>query len=264
MFDTQAPADATSRPDLTRLRRVQRDLQAAVDGDDLRLNYHRHIDLGSFRHVGNSASIHWTHRKRVLLAPANITSPTETAAVDTGIGGWMLRTACEQAASWPGALKVSVQVAASQFTEQVISCQLGAALHASFLPPERLELTLCEATLLSDDLDLLLSLSAIRDMGVGIALEDFGHTHASLSMIRRLPITALRLDRSLVRFLPDDAEDAAIVRATLDAAHAMGLTVTADGIESEAQRAFLSACGCDAGSGPLFGLAAIDTIRRFA
>jgi len=101
-------------------------------------------------------------------------------------------------------------------------------------------------------LDTLLTLSAVRDLGVGIALDDFGTGFASLSMLKRLPLTVMKLDRSLIRDLPDNVEDSAIVKAVIETGHALGLTVVAEGIETEAQRAFLSGTGCDEGQGYLF------------
>ena len=102
---------------------------------------------------------------------------------------------------------------------------------------------------------MLLTLSAIRDLGAGIGLDDFGTGLASLSMLKRLPLTSMKLDRVLVRDLPFDREDATIVRAVVETGHVMGLTVVAGGVESEEQRAFLAGTGCDEGQGQLFGRA---------
>jgi EAL domain-containing protein (putative c-di-GMP-specific phosphodiesterase class I) len=103
------------------------------------------------------------------------------------------------------------------------------------------------------DVDSLLMLSAIRDLGAGVGLDNFGTGFASLSMLKRLPLTTMKIDRSLVRDVPLDREDAAIVRAVIDTATALGFTVVAEGIETEAQRAFLTNSGCHEGQGFLFG-----------
>ena len=126
------------------------------------------------------------------------------------------------------------------------------ALEQSGLRPDRLELELTESMLVDSSADTLLALSAVRDLGVGLALDDFGTGFASLSMLKRLPLTTMKLDRSLVRELPSNREDAAIVRAVIGTGHAMGLTVVAEGIETEAQRAYRSGIGCDEGQGYLF------------
>ena len=123
---------------------------------------------------------------------------------------------------------------------------------ASGLPPERLELELTESMLIQIDLDALLGLSALRDIGIGLALDDFGIGYASLAMLRRLPLTVLKLDRSLIHGLPHEREDAAIVRAVVETSHALGLRVVAEGIETAEQRDYLTQIGCDEGQGFLF------------
>lgn len=105
---------------------------------------------------------------------------------------------------------------------------------------------------MDDNLDTLLALSAIRDLGVGITLDDFGAGLASLDMLKRLPLEQIKLDRALARTLPDDAEDVAIAQAIVDIGHALGLGVVAEGVETEAQRCLLAAMGCDHAQGYLF------------
>ena len=155
----------------------------------------------------------------------------------------------------PGSASVSVRAAPAQLVGGVLLGQLAAALGAAALAPERLEIALPEAHLLDADAETLLLLSAIRDIGVGLVLDDFGAAHAALALLQRLPLTAVKLHRALVRDLPDDAEGAAIVRAIGTAAAALGLGVIAEGIDTEAQRAFLADCGCELGQGALFGRA---------
>ncbi len=130
---------------------------------------------------------------------------------------------------------------------------VGAALAATGLPGDRLELLLGEAMLVEIDADGLLVLSALRDLGVGLCIDGFGVGVSSLTLLRRLPLTAVKLARTLVRGLPGDREDAAIARAAIATAHTMDLAVIGDGVESEHQRAFLAHCGCNLGQGPLFG-----------
>lgn len=127
-------------------------------------------------------------------------------------------------------------------------------LVAARLPVHRLEMVLPEGGLLAVDQDGVFALAALRDRGVGLAIEGFGLAAASLTLLRRLPLTGLKLARSLVRGLPDGAEDAAMVRAVVTMAQATDITVVADGVETERQRAFLAHCGCDIAQGPLFGL----------
>ena len=163
----------------------------------------------------------------------------------------ILRLACVEAAEWDCGI-IAVNMSSRQLRGGRILEQIGAALEASGLAPERLEIELSETVLTEIDLDTLLTLSIIRDLGPGIVLDDFGTGMASLRMLKRLPLTGLKLDVSLLRDLPDSTEDAAIARAVIAAAHALGLLVSAAGIESDGQREALANFGCDAGQGPLF------------
>ncbi|MBN8890427.1 MAG: hypothetical protein BGP12_16610 [Rhodospirillales bacterium 70-18] len=250
------------RADAAQRRRLKRELAEAVAQGALALHYQPRVSLRTGLPVGAEALARWPHRRRGLVPPGAFLPLAEEAGLMTGIGGWTLATACAEAALWPdgpsGARPgVSVNIAACQLADQALLGQVAAALERSGLAPERLELELGEATLgeaatAGGDLDLLLTLSAIRDLGVGLAVDNFGTGLASLSMLRRLPLTTMKLDRSLVRGVPEQAEDAAILRALVQAAHALGLCVVAEGVETEAQRAFLAGIGCDEAQGYLF------------
>ena len=254
MFDAQCLNTATPAAGRHRLpqRRPHRERQAAAEARNFTLYYQPRLTLRHSWHVATDVTIRWMGRRRGSVSPGSVAGAVEAPELDGVIGGCILHAACVQATRWTEPRSVSVPVAPCQFSERLLSRQIAAALEESGLPPERLELGLSEAMLLSDDLDLLLSLSALRDLGIGIVLEDFGRTYASLATLRRLPVTALKLDHSLVRDVPADREAAAMLRAILTASHAMGLTVIADGIETEAQRVFLAGCDCDEGMGPLF------------
>lgn len=163
----------------------------------------------------------------------------------------ILRLACVEATHWESG-SIAVNITRAQLCGGRVLEQIGGALEHSGLAPERLELELSEIILTDVDLDTLLTLSVVRDLGVGVVLDDFGTGLASLRMLKRLPLSGLKLDVSLVRELPGNAEDAAIARAVIAAAHALGLNVSAAGIERENQRAALAGFGCDIGQGPLF------------
>lgn len=171
-------------------------------------------------------------------------------------GGRVLHAACHEAERWSLPWRISVGVAACQIAQGRLLAQVAEALDDSGLDPERLELELSESTLLEADGDMLLMLSALRDLGTGVGLDDFGAGLASLSLLRHLPLSSLKLDATLVRNLPGDPEDCALVDALVVAAHGAGLEVVAAGIDSESQRGFLVESGCDAGQGRLFGGAA--------
>jgi EAL domain-containing protein (putative c-di-GMP-specific phosphodiesterase class I) len=163
-----------------------------------------------------------------------------------------LRDACAAAALWPEGL-LSIAVAGASLEDGTLLGDVGAALAESGLSPERLEIALGEPALAADSTDALLTLAALRDLGVGVALDGFGAESASLLTLKRFPLTALKLDRSLVRDLPGDREAAAVVAAASFFARALEVSVVACGVETEAQRALLCRIGCDAAQGSLCG-----------
>jgi EAL domain-containing protein (putative c-di-GMP-specific phosphodiesterase class I) len=242
-----------SRADAADRRRAERDLATATREGLLLLHYQPRLALADLHPVGAEALIRWPHRKRGLVSPGVFMPLAERSGQALEICAWALASASRDATAWPPACIVSVSIAARRIDTATLLGHITAALEASGIVPERLEIGLGESLLLDAGEETFFALSAVRDLGVGIALDDFGTGVASLSMLRRLPLTALKLDRSMVRDLPDDREEAAIVRATIETGHALGLTVVAEGIETEPQRAFLVRAGCDLGQGILFG-----------
>ena len=254
------------RAQVAEQRRLERDLRDAVKREAFHLHYQPRLALASGEANSAEALIRWPHRRRGVVPPMSFIPLAERNGLILPIGAWVLRTACQEAAGWgrqdvsglslavPSVPvpTVSVNVSARQIADGVLLHQVAAALEASGLPPERLELELTESMLIQIDLDALLGLSALRDIGIGLALDDFGIGYASLAMLRRLPLTVLKLDRSLIHGLPHEREDAAIVRAVVETSHALGLRVVAEGIETAEQRDYLTQIGCDEGQGFLF------------
>ena len=228
--------------------RLEPELCALAAIRTLVLHYQPRTCLATGVIVANEALVRQPHRKQDLIPPGILIPDAKQSDL---IGTWALAEACREAACWNTA-HLSINVSARQLQSGVLPIHLMAALEQSGLPPHRLELELTESLLVDSSVDTLLALSAIRDLGIGLALDDFGMGSASLFMLKRLPLTAMKLHRSLVRELPLSREDAAIVRAVIEASRAMRLTTVAEGVETEAQRAFLSGIGCDEGQGPLF------------
>ncbi len=223
---------------------LKRELRAATAAGALVLHYQPRFCLVTGEIVANEALIRWPRHKLGLIPPGTLIPVAERSDL---IGAWALAEACREAACWDAA-RVSVNVSARQLQSGVLPIQLATALEQSGLPPDRLELELAASLLVDSGIDTLLALSAIRDLGIGLVLDGFG----SSSMLKRLPLTAVKLDRSSVRELPMSREDAAIVCTAIETGRAMRLTTVAEGIETEAQRAFLSGIGCDEGQGCLF------------
>jgi len=235
-------------------RRLAQDLRGALGRGEFALHYQPRIALADGARAGAEALLRWTHPRRGSVPPDRFIPVAEHTGLINPIGGWVLREAASEAAGWPAAAgTVSVNVSARQVHEGVLPGQVDAALAESGLPPERLELELTESLSLEDTPDTRRMLGALRDRGIGLALDDFGTGYASLSRLRRLPFSTLKLDRSFVGNLPEDREDAAILRAVRALASALSLRLVAEGVEREAQREFLTRLGCEEAQGWLFG-----------
>jgi EAL domain-containing protein (putative c-di-GMP-specific phosphodiesterase class I) len=235
-------------------RRLLHDLRQAVSHGGFAVNYQPRIALATGAIVGAEGTLRWPHRRHGHVSPDRFIPLLEQAGLLAAAGTIVLRTGCADAAGWTDArLTLSLSMSPRQLQAESFLSDLATAIDSAALAPERLEIQVSESMLLGVDDDTLFLLSALRDMGVGLALGDFGTGYASLTMLRRLPLTAFKLDRSLLRELPANAEDAAIVHAVVAAAHAMGLIVTADGVETQAQCDLLTSIGADQGQGRLFG-----------
>jgi EAL domain-containing protein (putative c-di-GMP-specific phosphodiesterase class I) len=234
-------------------RRREQELRQALMAGELVLCFAGRVSLTSGAVAAVEAIIRWPHRRRGLVPAAEFLPLAESAGLASQVGGWALREACKAAASWPGGAIVGVDVGGARIGHDDLLDQVAAALESSGLPPERLEIELSESELAHCPDEHLLRLAALRDLGVGVALDDFGACSASLSLLKRLPLTTVKLDGSMLRDLAFSREDRAILHAVIQAAHALGLTAVATGIETEDQRVLLAGLMCDAGQGPLFG-----------
>jgi EAL domain-containing protein (putative c-di-GMP-specific phosphodiesterase class I) len=204
---------------------------------------------------GMEVQLRLSHRRDGTCMPAPLSKPAERGQLIARSFSLMLRTACTEAAGWSdgeAGRQLCVGIA-GQLCDNALAEHVVAALQASGLRAERLVLAMAEPVLAAIDADALLMLSALRDLGIGLEVDDFGAREGNLSLLRRLPLTALKLSRALVRGVADGGENAVLVQAVIATAAAFGLTTVADGVETEEQRAFLACCGCDEGQGGLFG-----------
>jgi EAL domain-containing protein (putative c-di-GMP-specific phosphodiesterase class I) len=242
-----APVGQTRR-DAALRRRLQRDLRHAVAGDGLRMLFQPRRSLLDGALTGAEVQVRWPDRRGLPVTASALQADLALCEVVD----WALRQACLCAAAWRYGM-VAVPISVSQLRDGGAPRQVAAALEASGLAPDRLELMVPEPDLVGTGIDELLTLSALRDLGVGIVLDDFGGTIGSLMPLRRLPLTGLKLSRSLVRGAPEDREDAAILRALSGLAQSFGICAIADGVECETQRVFLAGLGCEEGQGGLMG-----------
>jgi len=245
----------TARREITERRRITERLRQALSDGGFVLHYQPLVSLRSGAPRGAEALIRLHHNRRGLI-PANHFLPVvERSDVIIDVGVWMLDTACAAAAAWPDGRSVALTLSLRHLRSGRLIRQLLDTLDRTGLPPERLELELTEEMLIDDSDDAVFSLKALQGLGVRMALNNFGAGYASLSALKRLRLTTLRLDRSLVKNLGEGQAEAAIVHAAIDAGHALGCKVLADGVETEPQFKMLEQIGCDEGQGAFFGSA---------
>jgi len=237
-------------------RRLRQELRGAVQARDFVLMYLPRRGLADGRATGAQAQLRWPRRGGGLTPAASFMPLLQEMELGGTIAAWCLDQACRAASAWPGG-QVSVGVPHAVLQDGSLAGHVATALERAGLAPERLEIELTEPALapaLDDShVETLLTLSALRDLGVGIALDGFGSVSASLLTLKHLPLTALCLDRSLVRDLPDDREAAAVVLAAARFAQALEVGMVACGVETQAQRDFLRRAGCQAAQGAFIG-----------
>jgi EAL domain-containing protein (putative c-di-GMP-specific phosphodiesterase class I) len=207
--------------------------------------------------TGVEALLRWQHPKRGMVSPAEFIPLAEETGMILPIGTWVLETACRQLVQWanqPGLahLKIAVNVSAKQFHHRDFSEQVLSILRRTGANPNRLKLELTESLLVTDVEGVITKMNALMGIGVSFALDDFGTGYSSLSYLKRLPLNQLKIDQGFVRDILIDSNDAAIAKMVIALADSLGLTVVAEGVETEAQRDFLAELGCHNYQGYLF------------
>jgi EAL domain-containing protein (putative c-di-GMP-specific phosphodiesterase class I) len=253
-FFTEQMNQAASR----RLQ-LENDLRRAVGRGELRVHYQPIIDTASGRIAAHEALARWQHPKRGLVHPADFIQLAEETGIILKIGEWVLAEACRWA-TFIGArghdggdLQIAVNLSARQFNDPQLPRVVARALKETGLPPRLLELEITESTAMQQTDATLLTLKKLKQLGVSIAIDDFGTGYSSLSYLRRFPVDKVKIDRSFVAEVPVNRDQGAIVSAIIALAHALQIRVVAEGVETEAQRAFLKSCGCDFIQGFLVG-----------
>lgn len=236
--------------------RIENDLRRAMERGELVLHYQPIVRLTDAGVAGVEALVRWHHPEHGLLTPGDFIAVAESSGLIVELGAWVLREAARQIRAWQGTplgrLYVAVNVSARQIKRGVLPEQIATACREHQVDPGQLEVEITEYTLVEDVEGNMASLDVVRKMGLGIAVDDFGTGHSSLSYLKRLPIDKFKIDRSFVKELPGSASDTAIVQAVVQMAHALGLHVVAEGVETEEQRALLQRLGCDHAQGYLF------------
>ncbi len=205
------------------------------------------------------ALIRWNHPERGIVSPAEFIPVAEECGFIGSIGEWVIREACRQARAWQDAhlpaLRVSVNLSASQFREGGLVDRIRHALEAAALQAHFLEVELTESVVMTDPEQSIAILEQLSAMGVLVSVDDFGTGYSSMSYLRRFPIDKLKIDRIFIHEIATRPADASIVRAIVSLAHSLSLKVIAEGVETSAQLDFLKAAGCDEYQGYYFSRA---------
>ena len=230
-------------------RQLEGDLRLAVSERQFELQYQPIIDLADGTIICCEALVRWHHPTRGTLLPSEFITIAEGCGSIVPIGEWVLREACREAASWPGTVSVAVNLSPAQFKHGNLNAMIVSALAAADLDPARLELEITEAVLLDDEAWIRTILEGVTGLGVRIAMDDFGIGYSSLRYLRSFPFSKIKIDQSFVADLEGDGDALAIVQATIQLSKKLGLTTTAEGVETSEQLRVLAAEGCTQAQG---------------
>jgi predicted signal transduction protein with EAL and GGDEF domain len=248
-FETGMDARAQTR------RKIEIDLREAIQNDLLRPHYQPLVDLSTGRISGFEALVRWPDPERGMISPGEFIPVAEETGLIGAVGGLMLRRACMDAAQWPDDVRVAVNLSPLQFRVGDLLAQVMDTLKETGLAATRLELEITETLVLEKSSQVLATLHALRSLGVRISMDDFGTGYSSLSYLRSFPFDKIKVDQSFVRDLGSDRDAQAIVRAIVSLGKGLGVTITAEGVETEAELSCLRHEGCHEGQGFLFSRA---------
>src|SRR2546429_2127502 len=233
-------------------RKLEMDLRQAITDGALEVYYQPCISLQDNEITGCEALLRWHHPERGMIPPAEFIPIAEDTGLINQLGEWVLTTACAEAATWPDHIKLAVNVSPVQFKSGTLALKIVAALAASGLAANRLELEITEAVLIRDDEAALAILHQLRAIGVRIALDDFGTGYSSLSYLQRFPFDKIKIDRCFVNDIAEPDGSSCIVLAVGNIAAGSHMTTTAGGGEKRQQQGIVRAPGCPEMAGALF------------
>jgi diguanylate cyclase (GGDEF)-like protein/PAS domain S-box-containing protein len=236
---------------------LESELRLALARDELFLHYQPKIDLATGEMRSVEALLRWEHPQRGLVPPNDFIPLAEERGLIVPIGRWVIQAACRQMREWRrdglAVPRVAVNLSARQFASETLIEDLVRALEAHDIEPSQFEVELTESALMADPERANQVLRQVDAMGVRISIDDFGTGYSSLSYLKRFPARTVKIDRSFIRGLPGDTNDAAITQAVIAMAHSLGLAVVAEGVECETQLQTLREMGCDEVQGYLLG-----------
>jgi diguanylate cyclase (GGDEF)-like protein len=233
-------------------RIMEQDLRKALAAGEFELHYQPVVNLASSEISGFEALIRWNHPERGMVAPATFIPLAEEIGFIVPIGEWVIRQACITAAQWQEDLHVAVNISAVQFRNPGLMQVIVGALATSGLHPTRLEIEITETVLLQNKETTLALLHQLRALGIRIAMDDFGTGYSSLTYLQCFPFDKIKIDRSFVRDITENPGSLTIVRAVAALANGMGMTATAEGVETSEQLDRITSEGCTEMQGYLF------------
>jgi diguanylate cyclase (GGDEF)-like protein len=229
--------------------RMETRLRRAIERSEFALHYQPRIDVATGRIVGAEALIRWQHPERGMLQPADFIPLVEQAGLVVPVGEWALETACRQSAEWRRMglreIPVAVNLASTHLREKSLPGLVARTLKRNGVPARCLEIEVTESILLADPELAVRIAQELNEMGIQLSIDDFGTGYSSMGYLKRLPLAALKIDRSFVRDIDTDPEDEAIVSAIIALARSLKLRVVAEGVETQAQLTLLQAMRCD-------------------
>jgi diguanylate cyclase (GGDEF)-like protein len=232
---------------------LMQDLGTALAGNQFYLVYQPFFDTATLQLVGYEALLRWEHPVHGAIPPTRFIPLAEECGLIVALGLWVLRTACLQAASWTSKLVVAVNLSPVQLLHENVAQRLRCLLCETGLEPSRLELEITEGVLMADTERSLRMMTALRELGVKLTMDDFGTGYSSLSYLRKFPFNKLKIDRSFISDLDQDGAAQSLVQAIIALSRSLGLEVTAEGVETPRQLAWLRDEGCGFVQGYLLG-----------
>lgn len=234
---------------------IEQGLRVAEQRNELRLLYQPKVDLASGRIIGVEALLRWQHPVLGAISPERFIPIAEETGLIVPIGEWVLRSACMQARTWRDNgidLPIAVNLSACQFRQRNLAQTIHRILSETGVPPRFIEIEITESDVMENAESAIATLGELKARGIRISIDDFGTGYSSLSYLKRFPLDVLKIDRSFVRDIAVDSDDAAIVEAIIALARSLEIKVVAEGVETHEQMAFLNRAGCNFAQGYLF------------
>jgi len=236
-------------------RQLEADLRGALDRGEFELYYQPLVNAQSGDITGFEALLRWLHPARGMISPADFIPLAESSGLIVPLSDWVIHTACLEASTWPRHLKVAVNLSPAHFRGKTVGLTVLKALANSGLTPQRIELEITESALLGNSEEVRAVLHDLRALGIRIVMDDFGTGYSSLSYLRSFPFDRIKIDRSFVQDLGENADCVAIVKAIAGLGKSLGIPTTAEGVETLAQLQIVQSLGCSEVQGFLFGAA---------